>query len=653
MAIQIDAATKQALQAPVKQLRAEITWTEDDQTHTLTSEDEIISIKKEAEGYQFASAMRKITITATGTSAVLQDQAVQVNIKVKLQDNSWGNLPWGTFTITETAINKDKGTTTYTGYGGVYKLQQQEYRAGDLTFPTTIKGLAEELTAARGLTLDTDLTNYPNANAPISEDLWAQITGTTYRDIIEEIAGAMGSLAVISGGDDGLDFKLPTTTAIDTMTEDNLVTFKIGASWGPANAVVLTRQPQGDNIEVFDEQSVLANGRTDVTIANNEILDDQRETTAQPLLNAVLGWNYREATMKTEGHGYHEIGDRIDVTIDGQTFPVFITKSTITVDGGISETLTSTIPESIAIDYAKSGGITKTIYNTELAVDKQNQEIIGIVSRQDQTDETIAENYTRLLQTINNIQATVQVSGGGNLIKNSVGYGKQADGTLTIWQYGTGADTSNVRSQSSTASLNAGAISAYEIDLASTSISQDIQLTAGETYNLSCRIQKSAVGTATVTITDGTNTQTITAQDQVAYNWNQLDADFTPTTGAVTVTLTTTNGTASFTDLMLAQGGKTAWRQASGEIYNLQVSVDQDGVLVKSGTYAGDYVQITPLEFAGYSNASGTTKKVFTVNRDTTEVTKIQVENMIKMPPLEIVPINNATFRGWAIVKTA
>lgn len=817
MAIPVSEEIKQALQAPVKQLRSTITWTGTDMAeHTITSEDRIVSIKKEAEGYYLASALRKITIITTGTDMDLLDQAVKVNIQVKLQDQSWGTIPWGTFQIAEAKASENKESVTFTGYGGVNRLQEREYIGGELTFPTTVSGLISEFAEATGLELGTAPDDLPNADAPIPEDLWANITGTTYRDILEELAGATGTLAVIGGGDDTLDLNpMPIAAPTDTMTDANLINFKIGPNWGPSDAVVLSRQPQGDNVELADQAyidtqagynwiqysdtfragSVAAgitatvqddgtlqvvcnqnngnwhtgwwdalngnsnggagtclgrwlsdiqpgdqftisftikklpgatgmpkiyinnslsyqamtgtigteyseiyntrtwagtnipihigwqdctgtfiiknwqlkkgsyapyepyktNGRTDIVIANNEIVDDQRETAIIPLLAATEGLQYRDATYKTEGHGYHEIGDRIDVTIGGQTFPTIITKSVITVDGGINETLTSTTPEAIAIDYAKAGGITKTIFNTELAVDKQHQEIEAIVSRQDQTDETITENYTRLLQTINNIQATVQVSGGGNLIKNSVGFGKQSDGTLTIWQYGAGASTTTVKSQSSTASLNAGAISGHEINITgatSTTISQDVQLTPGELYNLSFRIQKGAVGSATISITDGITTQTITAQDQVAYTWNQLDADFTPANGSVTITITANNCTAAITDLMLAQGGRTGWRQASGEIYNLQVSVDQDGVQVKSATYAGDYTAITPLEFAGYSNASGIMKKVFTINRDVTEVEKLYAKSQIKMPPMEIVPIDNANYKGWAFVQT-
>ena len=119
-----------------------------------------------------------------------------------------------------------------------------------------------------------------------------------------------------------------------------------------------------------------------------------------------------------------------------------------------------------------------------------------------------------------------------------------------------------------------------------------------------------------------------------------------------TVTITVPSGASvELTDLMLATGGAMTWRQASGEIYNAQVSLDQAGVQVRSSVYTGDYVEITPLEFAGYSNASGTMKKVFSLNRETTEVEQLEARSEIKMPPIKIVPINNSSYKGWAFVK--
>lgn len=654
--IPVTQATKTALQAPVKQMRTTITWqTSATETHTLTSEDRIISVKKEAEGYFCKSTLRKITIVLAGTDTNLLDQRVTVTPQVKTGANTWGDISWGSFKITEATVSEEKGTSTFVGYGGIAEMQNTEYQTGQLNFPTTVAGLANQIAAKFGIEIETDMTTLPNYDAPITEDLWAKITGTTYRDILEEIAGATGTIAVIGRGNDQLDFDLPPIdAATETLTEDNLITAKIGENWGVVNAVVLSRQPQGDNIEVVDQQSVEETGqRTDLTIANNEILDPQRETTATPILNAVKGWGYRNAEIKTEGHGYHEIGDRLDIIVGAETYTTVVTKSTIQIDGGLKETLTSITPEIVPIDYSKTGGITKTVFRTELAVDKQEQRIDAIVSRQDATDASVQEQFTQVSQDLNSITATIQRSGGGNLIRNSVGYGKDTDGTLTIWEYGTGADTNTIKSQSSPASLNAGAVSGYEIMVTgAATISQVVALTPGETYTLSARAQKASTGSATITIANGTNSATLEFPDQTASAWGKQSVEFTPVEGANTVTISGTAGTTiEITDLMLATGGTTTWRQASGEIYNTQVSLDQDGVRVSSSVYSGDYVEITPLEFAGWSSASGTKKKVFTLNRETTEVEKLEARSQIKMPPIKIVPIDNSSYRGWAFVK--
>lgn len=1007
--IPITDATKTALHQAVKQVRAQISWaTSADTTETITSEDKLISMKKEAEGYYCKSTLRKITVVLTGTDTNLLDRRITALVQVKTGANTWGSISWGSFTITEAQVDETKGTSTFVGYGGIAMLQKQEYVAGELTFPTTVGGLLKQVADKFALTVDpsvvilpeeyqrveylqgdgsaylsidyyatsktkveaeiepisipvdttyaqtgvygewesgkvyrtywsnsetpywsitpgtatgfvqlqkqyimqdaangklivngneytftpeanwTSATQFkifradvgsnhysanmklyyfkiydngelrrdlvpckrksdntpglydrvtgafytnagsgsftagnataspPNLDAPITEDLWAKITGTTYRDILEEIAGATGTIAVIGRGDDILNLELPPVSeASETLTEDNLITAKIGENWGRVSAVVLSRQPQGDNVEVVDQATAdlptgknlfnnnatpilkntdatieatptgvkmtqlttptagtssyrvevivlgntnehigeyltlktnitksggvkpkvnigtcdsdgnnrstktatsqgatgeqilswqitedqtrpllivwlyidstsstqmqagdtvefqdlqveftndgiptayepcVPNGRVDLVIANNEIMDKQRETTATPILEAVKGWDYRNAEIKTEGHGYHEIGDRLDLTVAGETYPVVVTKSSITIDGGIKEVLTSATPEVIPIDYAKSGGITKTVFRTELVVDKQAQQIDSIVSRQDATDAAVAEQFTQITQNLTEIVATAQASGGGNFIRNSVGFGKENDGTLTIWQYGTGATTTTVRSQSAPASLSAGAVSGHEIQMTGASaISQEIALTPGETYTLALRAKKNTAGAVTISVANTSNSATITLANGTAYKWQQQKVEFVPVASTNTVTITVPSGASvEITDLILTSGGAYTWRQASGEIYNAQVSLDQAGVQVRSSVYTGDYVEITPLEFSGWSNASGTMKKVFTLNRETTEVEQLEARSQIKMPPIKIVPINNSSYKGWAFVK--
>lgn len=656
--IPVTNAVKNAVKSPVKEIRVDISWQENNQTQTISSEDVVISVKKEAEGYYLASAIRKITIIVSGTSTNLLGKRVTVSPQVKTGANTWGDIPWGTFLIKELSINEAKTVTTFTGYGAIGQLQENEYSPGALTFPTTVGALAVEIANQNNMNLITDLTQLPNGELPISEDLWAKITGTTYRDILEEITGATGTIAIATsgdGGDDELEFiSPPISSASDTMTENNLIEIKVGEHWGVVNSLVLSRQPQNDNITLADEESIEANGRTDVVIANNEILDQDRETAIVPLFAQLENWEYQEATLRTEGHGYHEVGDRIDVTIAGTTYKTIITKSTIILDGGIKETLVSTIPEKITIDYAKSGGISKTVYNTSLEVDKQNQQITSIVSRQDITDQQVSEQFTQIQQDLTNITQTVQTAGGGNLVKNSVGYGKDVNGNLYSWDYGA-TDPTKVTAETSPGSINHGALSGNQINMTGeATIKQTVAVTAGQTYTASARFLKDIVGSGRVKISNDLDEFSIELEDQTEYDWQELSLTFMPNMGSVDIEIIADAGSEfSITDLMLAAGDiRQPWRQSVGEIYNTQVSLDANGVQVRSNVYTGDYVEITPLEFAGYSTASGYTQKVFSLNRDTTEVEKLKARSQLEMEPIKIVPIQNSSYAGWAWVPT-
>ena len=108
-----------------------------------------------------------------------------------------------------------------------------------------------------------------------------------------------------------------------------------------------------------------------------------------------------------------------------------------------------------------------------------------------------------------------------------------------------------------------------------------------------------------------------------------------------------------FTDVIMTTGKyKAEWQQANGEIMNTQVNIDINGVTVKSETYKGDYTVMSPLEFAGYSNINGSITKIFTLNKDMTEVYKLFAKKEITMPPLKIVPIMYGEKAGWHFVKS-
>lgn len=444
-------------------------------------------------------------------------------------------------------------------------------------------------------------------------------------------------------------------------------------NWAASNDIVFYYALATPTDEEITDAGLLAQLNTILTarvrsvkLANNEIIeygsgddDTRRQTAISPILEATDGFGYTGTEVTTEGHGYYEPGDAINIynAETEETVKTVVTRSKITITGGLKEVLTSEIPEEEITDYATAGSTYKSVWNVQLKTDKQAGQIESLVQKTDQIGDEVQQNYTQFLQTVQEIIQSVQKAGGTNLLKNSVGYDKDAEGNLNNW-----TTTGTVTSQTSPDSVAHGALSGNMIILeAGASISQTVAVSPANTYVFSAIVSKPTAGVASIEITDEQTNRAISLPDQTEYTWKSVsvpdgseDAPISPSSNTLTVTITNTSASYLYiTDVMLAVGEtKTTWSQAANEILNTQVSLTEDGVRVKSSVYSGDYVEITPLGFIGYSAATGSAKRVFWLTRDTTNVSKLTVEEQITMPPLKILPIDYNGVSGWAFVKS-
>ena len=333
---------------------------------------------------------------------------------------------------------------------------------------------------------------------------------------------------------------------------------------------------------------------------------------------------------------------------------VYVTDTHLELGNGIKETIKGVAPTATQTDYARAGGITKTIYNTEIKVDKQKQEIESVVSKQTQVDQKLNEEFTKITQNIKDVVTTIQTTGGGNLIKNSVGYAKNQDGTLVEW---TKNNVGSVKSYTSPESRSYGAISGNAIELKKgASITQRLNVASSGKipYSLSFRAKKGAIGTATVKLSNTIDSFVITIPENKEIIWQNFDlTKIDPSMNYLDVTVSTSNNCEEFliTDLMVNMGDQVVpWVQANGEILNTQVAVNDQGMMVSSSVYSGDYVQITPLGMSGHSNVTGTDEEVFKLNRDVTETSKLSARKEINMDPIKIVPVKDGERPGWYFV---
>lgn len=366
-------------------------------------------------------------------------------------------------------------------------------------------------------------------------------------------------------------------------------------------------------------------------------------------------WLKSEKAKGTPVTVYYELKEP-QITELGRTNlnQVYVTDTHLELGNGIKEAIKGVAPTATQTDYARAGGITKTIYNTEIKVDKQKQEIESIVSKQTQVDQQITDEFSKITQNIKNVVTTIQTTGGGNLIKNSVGYAKNQDGTLVEW---TKHNTGEVKSYTSPESKSYGAISGNAIELRKgASITQRLNVASSGKipYSLSFKCKKGAIGTATVKLSNTIDSFVITIPENKEIIWQSYDlTNLDPSMNYLDITVSTSNNCEQFliTDLMVNMGDQSIpWVQANGEILNTQVAVNDQGMMVSSSVYSGDYVQITPLGMSGHSNVTGTDEEVFKLNRDVTETSKLSARKEISMEPIKIIPVKDGDMSGWNFV---
>jgi len=372
---------KKAMKEPVKELKAYIK-TEDN--IYIKSSDDLISFSISGEGNIGKTTMRKLEAKYIGEHNLLGKSAF-VALGVKTGEETYEYIDYGTFIITEIETSKDTETTTVVGYDLMINTMKP-YNA-NIVYPITLIDYADIICGFCGLELINE--TFVHDNWVINTDLYKNIDGITYRDVLEEIAKVTASTCVIK--DDKVYFKYIEDTK-EKLTYANMFKLKLEPMYGEINSVVLARTPQEDNIYMQDEQSISDNGLTEFKIENNQIIDKDRDNAMLPIYNALHGISYYPFETDTEGLGWYEIGDRFNITNDtNDIYSVVLFNFSISVDGGIKEKLYTKEPTKTQTQYQYASKVEKRIRNTEIIVDKQNQKITSVVSTQEEQSQKVAQ----------------------------------------------------------------------------------------------------------------------------------------------------------------------------------------------------------------------------------------------------------------------
>lgn len=375
----------------------------------------------------------------------------------------------------------------------------------------------------------------------------------------------------------------------------------------------------------------------EIRIINNQILDNDRQILLPALYNKLSGIDWTDVKADTIGLGWHEVGDVILFTQGTKTVRAFLKEVHLVLAGSIKENLVSSIPDVASINYQTAGGILKTLRNAEIKVDKQANLITSVVSEQTVLKDAVLTNSTKITQTIAEINFTIQKSGGGNLLLNSVGYAKEQTldanliyyPKLLYWNYA-GVDTvlgvptvvpykvanhGIVSSSDSSESQNFGGISGQVIQMSRdpvqqrpVRITQKINVAVNTPLSFGMRVRNAiGKGDALVILSNDNNTFYAYIDDVNDYAWTEISkVNFVSTMSWLDITIESVAENFLFTDLRVLYGSTLqGWVQSNAEILSANVQFTSDGMRIFDESHNTE-TRVTYNQFSTKRKTDGT-----------------------------------------------
>ena len=390
----------------------------------ITPED-INEIRYYFDGALYCSVMRCLEVklkgdwTAKAKKGLLLDS---LKIKATHPEGDSVTIGYGGFYIAEAPeYDAAQNLTSVIAYDELYQ-SMRPYTASLWQSGITVKNYLIAILNKLGINYDANSFNLmANADKVITSEKYLDIENDsteaayTYRDILDEIAKASGVTFAFRNSLGGDPFKLyaikPTESGY-VIDESNLRSVTIGAKYGPVKGVVLSREPQEDNVYY---PSNLSDSQTAVKISNVELIEDSsndeyRKQFAKGIYDNVTGTEYYLYDLDSFGIGFLNFGDIFTLKVcertggmigDEKEYKTIFMRTDMTVSQGVKEKSKLEAPQATSTDYsAAESASDKLLKKTMIKVDKQEQRITALVKESD-------DKYSEFTQTINGIKGEI------------------------------------------------------------------------------------------------------------------------------------------------------------------------------------------------------------------------------------------------------
>lgn len=513
----------------------------------------------------------------------LVDKSIQAQIGVKYADLSNEYINMGKYTVERP---NNEITTQYsqiTAYDNLYTNLDSKYVC-NIDYSTgdkTLSDLYADVCTNLGLTPKS--LEFINSTIPIFDNPFTN--GEKNRTVLQTIAKISCSFIDIDN-----DTNEIALCWLSQNEEPDYIFYKNDYSsvdggqivCGPINCLIIKNsQIDDENVTITDDESIKIYGEHSVTISEDYILynAELRQQAINSIWNRVKGMKYVDCKLTTYyGKPFLKLGDRIRIYInDTEYFDTYVLKHNFTYDGSFTSVIESPALTKQEIKTKQDVSLGQALSNAQIEINKQKKTITSLV-------EETKDNTNKIAQTImdiNNIQNLFQITGGSNLIKNSVGFFSNNYWLQTEngeFSYGEDNDLIGKTTSISKISIKNGTLKTTDTNI--------VGLAINIIKSLSFKIYQDDDVTTTIKLYGLSEEQPLYEKTFVGkYQWQEIydenENKFYIDSPNLTLEITSVsiyNGLFSISDLMLNEGEKTAWQPAQGEIWGTVVKMSHQGI---------------------------------------------------------------------------
>ena len=280
---------------------------------------------------------------------------VSYKFGLKVND-SYEYVDYGMFIVNKKEYNEDTQTYSYVAY--------------DKMLFTMIPYVAEDISERQGAYTLYDLVNYccefcnlqlgvetfPNGEREITDDILKSLESSnfTFRDILDYATEVTGCSSYMI--DDSFIISPPNETNLvlyaDSFKDTNV---KFNEVFGPVNSILFSRSEDTDVIEIKDDDSIQANGVTQIKIKDNPFLEgNDRADYFEEMFDVLNGLTYSLNDVSSTGITYLEFNDKYKVNIDENEYDCLLLNDEIIVEQGLEENIFTEMPQEKQQEYVTS-----------------------------------------------------------------------------------------------------------------------------------------------------------------------------------------------------------------------------------------------------------------------------------------------------------